>query len=75
MITTETTVSFDDSALRMLNVNPEQALFFDIETTGFRASVSHLYLIGAAWKSPDEPGKWVIRQMLSEYPQSEAALL
>ena len=50
-------------------------MFFDIETTGFRASVSHLYLIGAAWKSPDTPGKWVIRQMLSEYPQSEAALL
>ena len=75
MITTEVTVQFDDAPLRLLCEEPEHALYFDIETTGFRAASSHLYLIGAAWKDPEKKDTWILRQILSEYPQEETALL
>ena len=33
---------------------PEKVLFMDIETTGFTAKSSNLYLIGCAYYSEDE---------------------
>ena len=74
MITRDDKINFDDYALRMLCLpsRPEQAALIDIETTGFRASSSHLYLIGAAFYS----GKgWVIRQWLAENYLEEPLLL
>ena len=37
--------------------SPEQILFLDIETTGFTARSSYLYLIGCAYY---QNGKWAI---------------
>lgn len=37
------------SILSHFNLNPEEALFFDIETTGFTPRTSTLYMIGSAY--------------------------
>ena len=50
----------------------ERFLFVDIETTGFTAKNSSLYLIGTAFYTE---GKWHIRQWFCENPIEEAALL
>lgn len=50
----------------------KQVLFFDIETTGFISSKSHLYLIGAAFF---RDGHWHLVQWLAENPQEEPLLL
>lgn len=50
----------------------DQFLFIDIETTGFTAKSSSLYLIGAAFLAD---GNWQIRQWFCENPIEEAALL
>lgn len=47
-------------------------LFLDIETTGFTAKNSSLYLIGTAFLAE---GNWQIRQWFAENPIEEAALL
>ena len=85
MITEEKTFSFTDSYLRAAGADPGKCVIFDIETTGFRAASSHLYLIGAAVRvSPDvRPAAgdaagtslWKLTQWLSEKPQEEAELL
>ena len=49
-----------------------EGVFFDIETTGFRATSSRLYLIGIAFRSGDG---WILRQWMSEKPEEEAGLL
>lgn len=47
-------------------------LFFDIETTGFTARTSSLYLIGAvSYQAPD----WQVIQWLAESPQEESVIL
>ncbi len=50
----------------------ESFLFVDIETTGFTAKSSTLYLIGTAFF---ENGNWHIRQWFAENPGEETALL
>ena len=50
----------------------EKALFFDIETTGFTARSSYLYLIGCAFYSG---GNWYIRQWFAENYDDEAAII
>ncbi len=62
----------NDDCLRERTPHPEQCVFFDIETTGFKASMSHLYLIGLGEYTPD--GR-KITQLLSEKATEEAALL
>ena len=49
-----------------------KALFVDIETTGFTAKNSHLYLIGAAFY---QAGNWRIRQWFADRPEEESNLL
>lgn len=49
-----------------------QFLFLDIETTGFTAKSSSLYLIGSAFF---QEGSWHIRQWFAETPDEEPALL
>ena len=50
----------------------ERIVFFDIETTGLKASNSQLYLIGAAVY---EDGAWHVRQFFAESPVEEVPVL
>ena len=50
----------------------EDILFFDIETTGFSAKTSVLYMIGLCYFSSDS---WHVRQYLSEQPEDEILML
>lgn len=50
----------------------EDILFLDIETTGFTAKSSSLYMIGAAFYEQD---CWCIRQWFAESPEAEADVL
>lgn len=50
----------------------DKILFIDIETTGFTAKNSSLYLIGAAYFAG---GLWHIRQWFADKPEDESALL
>ena len=50
----------------------DQVLFLDIETTGFLAASSNLYLIGCAFYSE---GNWNIRQWFAQSLDEEAELL
>lgn len=55
------------------NIAPlERILFFDIETTGFTAKSSYLYLIGCAYY---QAGKWHTIQWMAENFEQEKALL
>jgi len=55
------------------NILPlEQALFLDIETTGFSAKTSQLYLIGCAYFSE---GNWHIQQWFAEKYEEEADII
>lgn len=49
-----------------------QILFLDIETTGFTAGSSQLYLIGCAYYLE---GNWKIRQWFAQSPEEEPELL
>ncbi len=50
----------------------EEVLFIDIETTGFTARSSSLYMIGIAYY---ENSSWTIRQWFSESPSNESEVL
>ncbi len=50
----------------------EQILFIDIETTGFTAASSQLYLIGCAFYAE---GNWQIKQWFAQSPEEEPELL
>lgn len=50
----------------------EKILFLDIETTGFTAKSSSLYLIGAAFFKDN---RWQVRQWFCENPAEEASTL
>lgn len=52
--------------------NPEQVLFFDIETTGFSPKSASIYLIGAA---ACENGTWTLYQWFSQTPSEEKQIL
>ena len=51
---------------------PEELLFLDIETTGFTARSSYLYLIGCAYY---ENGNWCTIQWLAENYEQELDVL
>ena len=53
-------------------IRPEEALFFDIETTGFAADVTALYLIGCVCQ---KDGEWTLIQWFADDNRSEASLL
>ncbi len=72
MITFTCAASMPDERLALMGLDPQDSVFFDIETTGFRASSSHLYMIGAAFRSA---GSWTVMQWMGERPQEEAGLL
>ena len=51
---------------------PENALFLDIETTGFTARSSHLYLIGSAYF---DGSSWHVIQWMAENPSEQKNIL
>lgn len=74
MIIQETPAALSAEILQSRGINPERCAFFDIETTGFKAATSHLYLIGAAF-CPPGASHWTVRQWLAENTGEEVALL
>ena len=63
----------DNSFLQLHNFyNPEDIIAFDIETTGFAAEATMLYLIGCAYYVD---GKWVITQCFNDDGISERQIL
>lgn len=55
-----------------LYYKPESVAVFDIETTGFTAETTHLYLIGCAFY---DSGKWMITQWFNDDGSSEKEII
>ena len=72
MITRQYDLDIQLPAFSFIGQPPEKCVFFDIETTGFKAAFSEVYLIGAAVCNA---GRWRIFQWMSEHPSEEDALL
>lgn len=70
--TTETLESFKSSYDLNSITDPNSLLFIDIETTGFTARTSYLYLIGCAYLSDN---KWCTKQWLAEKYEEEADII
>ena len=68
--------SCQETYLTVRGLTPEKVIYFDIETTGFRASTSQLYMIGWAVKlCPEDADTWMITQLLAETAAEEALIL
>ena len=74
--------------LAAAGLDPDRVIYFDIETTGFRASTSSLYMIGWAVRAasagaalcgvlPEEAkeGAWIVTQLLAQSRAEEILLL
>ena len=74
--------------LAAAGLDPDKAIYFDIETTGFRASTSSLYMIGWAVRASsagaalhsipageEKRGEWIVTQLLAESRSEEFLLL
>lgn len=72
MITWHEELPYDFSDNSTDRIFTEQALFFDIETTGFSPARTSLYLIGCAARKADT---LYIDQFFAETPSEEAAVL
>lgn len=72
MIRRTSTITFSLSGTMFQDYDPTGLLFFDIETTGFTAKTSSLYLIGAIALFD---GDWTLSQWLAETPEEEAEVL
>lgn len=70
MITNETTIIYSEQYLLSRGISPESSAFFDIETTGFKAGYSHLYLIGVAFRCPAMPSS-ATNNSSGETPQTD----
>lgn len=73
MKTIETTLEPDKTKqITQLFKNPQEILFFDIETTGFSPKSASIYLIGCSFYAKDG---WHIRQYFAETPAQEGDIL
>lgn len=72
MITRTSTVSLTLSGTMLQDCDPDSLLFFDIETTGFTADTSSLYLIGAITR---QENGWILTQWLAQSEQEESSVL
>ena len=54
------------------SINPKEAVFFDIETTGFSALSGTIYLIGAVYFENEE---YRLTQWFADSPASEADII
>ena len=74
--------------LAAAGLDPDRVIYFDIETTGFRASTSSLYMIGWAVNASsagaashgipaevEKRGEWIVTQLLAESRSEEILLL
>lgn len=61
-----------DKVFLPANISKEQAVFFDIETTGFAAEVTTMYLLGCV-RFVDE--KWMMYQWFADDAHSEEQIL
>lgn len=74
MKTTDQTIEKFDLQYPLQSIcKPENALFLDIETTGFTARSSSLYLIGCAYLNED--GSFHTIQWMAESPKEQAELI
>lgn len=72
MLTITETLPFFETYHAVLDYDPTDSLFFDIETTGLSAASSIVFLIGTVFYD----GKnWQLRQFLAENSEDEAQLL
>lgn len=72
MITRTSTMSLNLNGTMLQDCARPALLFFDIETTGFTAGTSSLYLIGAiSWQSEG----WILHQWFAETPDEESSIL
>lgn len=72
MINKQYPTTVDLSHTPFAHCDPSGLLFFDIETTGFTAKSSYLYLIGTVSFQKDG---WVITQLFAESPNEEEEIL
>ncbi|MBO7708966.1 MAG: ribonuclease H-like domain-containing protein [Lachnospiraceae bacterium] len=72
MITRQYDLSVSIPALSLIGIPERDCVFFDIETTGFKAGFSRVYLIGAALRTSRG---WRIMQWMSEGDAEETVLL
>lgn len=72
MITVTHSAACPEQFFPVPGADPDKCVFFDIETTGFKAGYSHVYLIGAARRGSDG---WSVMQWMTEKPTEEAGLL
>ena len=66
------TIPFDKTKILLGQIFTEDALFFDIETTGFSPATTQVYLIGCAKKSGHDV---IIEQFFAETPNEEEMIL
>lgn len=64
--------ALDNSFGLPIGISPEETVYFDIETTGFSADVTALYLIGCIYF---EEGEWQLIQWFAEDNKSEKEAL
>lgn len=72
MIITNTPAIVPCDPLKRRKIQPDQCVFFDIETTGLSWKSSHLYLLGAVYR---EEGQWIHRQWFCQRPGEEKEVL
>lgn len=72
MITTHTDLTDHIPALSLMDADPRECVFFDIETTGFQPAFTRVYLIGAAFQTKKG---WRVTQWMIEDPSEEDMLL
>ena len=81
MIRETHTACCPEQYLTAIGLDPERVIYFDIETTGLRASTSQLYMIGWAVKEcscacpADAEDTWTVTQIMAETYAEESLLL
>ncbi len=73
------TAGCPEQYLTAIGLDPDKVIYFDIETTGFRASTSQLYMIGWAVRgsasSSGDKCSWEVTQLLAENASEELPML
>lgn len=73
MKTTDKIISFEQTQhLNAFFDQPQEVLFFDIETTGFSPRTSSIYLVGCAFYTKNG---WCVRQYFADTPAQEGEIV
>ncbi len=73
-ITNDTLISYDKFQKKYKNISLENAIFFDIETTGFSSKNTKLYMIGCLYVNKETNTFHTIQWFLDDY-KDEASLI